>query len=56
MLSLSGDDSDLLRGWWEALADGGEVHEPLSVKPWGDEFGQLQDRFGVIWVVNIAAG
>ncbi len=36
------------------LADGGEVHEPLSVKPWGDEFGQVQDRFGVIWVMNIA--
>ena len=55
MLSLSGDDGDLLRGWWDALADGGEVHEPLSVKPWGDEFGQVQDHFGVIWVMNIAA-
>lgn len=54
MLSLSGDDPERLHGWWEALADGGEVHEPLSVKPWGDEFGQLRDRFGVTWVVNIS--
>jgi len=54
MIALSGDDAGLLRGWFDALADGGQVHEPLSVKEWGDEFGQVQDAFGVVWVVNIA--
>lgn len=54
MVSLSGDDGDLLRSWWRALADGGTVWDELSVKPWGDEFGALHDRFGVSWVMNIA--
>lgn len=54
MVSLSGDTPETLRGWWAGLADGGSVHEPLSVKPWGDEFGQVEDRFGVQWVMNIA--
>lgn len=54
-VSLSGDDADLLRAWWDELADGGTVHDALSVKPWGDEFGALTDRFGISWVVNIAA-
>lgn len=53
-LSLSGDDEAELRGWFEALAQGGEVHVPLEKQMWGDVFGQVQDRFGVIWLVNIA--
>ena len=27
---------------------------PLEKAPWGDEFGQVKDRFGVNWLVNIA--
>jgi len=55
-VSISGDESDGdLRGWFEALADGGEVKEPLMAAPWGDSFGQLKDRFGIDWMFNIAA-
>lgn len=53
-ISLSGDDEPRLRGWFEALADGGEVHVPLEKQMWGDLFGQTADRFGVTWLVNIA--
>lgn len=53
-VSLSGDDEAILRGWWEALAEGAEIREPLAVAPWGDAFGMLRDRFGVEWMVNIA--
>lgn len=52
-LSLSGEDDAGLRGWFEALSDGGEVHVALEKQMWGDVFGQVQDRFGVIWLVNI---
>ena len=52
-LSLSGDDEGELRGWFDALADGGEVHVALEKQMWGDVFGQVQDRYGVIWLVNI---
>lgn len=52
-LSLSGDDEAVLRGWFDALAEGGTVSMPLEKQVWGDVFGQLTDRFGVAWMVNI---
>lgn len=55
-ISLSGDDETILRGWWDKLAEGGTVTLPLNQAPWGDSFGQLQDKFGVDWMVNIAGG
>ena len=53
-VSLSGDDGDELRGWWDKLADGATVPVPLEKQMWGDEFGMLIDRFGTTWMVNIA--
>lgn len=52
---LFGDDEARLRGWWDGLAEGGTVDVPLETAPWGDSFGQLTDRFGVRWMVNISA-
>ena len=52
-MSLSGDDADELRGYWEKLSDGGTVSVPLEKQMWGDEFGMCTDRFGVAWMVNI---
>jgi PhnB protein len=52
-VSLSGDDGDELRGYWEKLSDGGNVSVPLEKQMWGDEFGMCVDRFGVAWMVNI---
>ena len=52
-VSLSGDDADDLRGYWEKLSDGGTIAVALEKQMWGDEFGQCTDRFGVSWVVNI---
>lgn len=53
-LSLSGDDEDRLRGWFEALAEGGEIHMALEKQFWGDLFGQCADRYGVVWLANIS--
>jgi PhnB protein len=52
-LSVSGDDAEDLRRFFAALSEGGMVIEPLTVAPWGDEFGMLTDRFGVTWMVNV---
>ncbi len=52
-VSLSGDDADELRGYWEGLSAGGTVTMPLEKQMWGDEFGMCNDRFGVPWLVNI---
>lgn len=53
-LSVSGDDEALIRGYWDALAEGATVTFPLAPAPWGDTFGQLTDRFGTAWMFNIA--
>jgi PhnB protein len=53
-VSLSGDDADELRGYFEKLSDGGTVTMPLERQMWGDEFGMCIDPFGVAWMVNIS--
>ena len=53
-ISLSGDDTDELRRYWDGLAEGGSVSVPLEKQMWGDTFGMVTDRFGVDWMVNIA--
>ncbi len=53
-LSVSGDDAATLTRWFEALAEGGKVDVPLEKQVWGDTFGQVTDRFGMRWLVNIS--
>jgi PhnB protein len=53
-VSLSGDDPDELRGYWDKLSAGGNVSVPLEKQMWGDEFGQCTDQYGIQWMVNIA--
>jgi len=53
-VSLSGDDGDELRGYWEKLSGGGTVSVPLEKQMWGDEFGMCSDQFGIGWMVNIS--
>ena len=38
-ISVSGDDGDELRGYWEKLSGGGTVTMPMAKQMWGDEFG-----------------
>ena len=52
-VSLSGDDADDLRGYWEQLSADGTVSVPLEKQMWGDEFGMCVDQFGIAWMVNI---
>lgn len=52
-LTLSGDDEDILRGYWEKLSDGATITAPLTKSPWGDVFGMLVDKYGVNWMVDI---
>jgi PhnB protein len=52
-ISLSGEDGDELRGYWDRLTEGGTVTVALEKQMWGDEFGACVDRFGIPWMVNI---
>lgn len=54
-MSLSGEDGDALKGYFEKLSEGGTVTMPLARQMWGDEFGMVDDKFGITWMVNINA-
>lgn len=53
-LSLSGDETDALKGYWNTLCEGGQVMVPLARQMWGDDYGAVVDKFGIRWHVNIA--
>lgn len=54
-LSLMGSDEARLREAFRRLSDGGNVTMPLAKQFWGDTYGQLTDKYGVHWMVNISA-
>ena len=54
-LSLTAaDEADAKRNF-AALAEGGQVHMPLGKTFWSPCFGMVADRFGVGWMVTVAA-
>jgi PhnB protein len=52
-ISLSGDDEQELRGYWDKLSEGGTVTMPFEKQMWGDLFGMCTDQFGVAWLVDV---
>ena len=55
-MSISGSDGPTLTKYFNGLAEGGTVDMPLAKQFWGDTFGQLTDKFGIHWMVNIDSG
>ncbi|MFI2367384.1 VOC family protein [Streptomyces sp. NPDC018833] len=53
-VSVSGDDADELRAYWDKLSAGGNVSVPLEKQMWGDVFGMCTDKYGVAWMINIS--
>jgi len=54
-VSLSGDDEEKMRRWFDTLSEGAQaITVPLDKQPWGDLFGSFKDRYGTSWMVNIA--
>lgn len=53
-LCLHGNDAAALRGYFTALSEGGTVTTPLEEQMWGDEYGDLVDKFSIRWGVNIS--
>jgi len=42
----------VLHAWFDELAVGGSVVDPLAAKPWGACDGQVVDRFGLHWLIG----
>lgn len=54
-VSVSGESADEVAARWEQLKDGAAVIEEFAPAPWTAGFGMLTDRFGVTWVLDVAA-
>ena len=53
MLSLLGTaEPAKLHRWFDELAAGGQVLDPLGPKPWGASDGQVVDRYGLHWLIG----
>lgn len=37
----------------KVTATGGDIAMPFEPAPWGDHYGQVRDRFGIRWDVNV---
>jgi len=51
-MSISGTDGRL-PAFHAGLAEGGQVLVPFAKQMWGDTYGMVRDRFGVLWHVNL---
>ncbi|MCD2194658.1 VOC family protein [Actinomycetospora endophytica] len=54
-VSLRGATVEEITSVWEKLAEGATIREPLGPAAWGPAYGMLTDRFGVTWVLDVAA-
>ena len=54
-LSLAAPDAATAERMFQALAEGGRVDMPLGKTFWSPCFGMVVDRFGVGWMVTVAA-
>ncbi|MBB5826658.1 VOC family protein [Micromonospora carbonacea] len=54
-VSVRGDSADEVGALWDRLADGAQVVEEFGPSPWAPGFGMLTDRFGVTWILDVAA-
>lgn len=52
-VSINADTLDEAQGYWDELAGGASVVEPLAASAWSPGFGMLTDRFGVTWSVGV---
>ncbi|GAA2613157.1 VOC family protein [Actinomadura fulvescens] len=54
-LSVRGETVDEVGAFWEKLSDGATIIEAYGPVPWAPAFGMLTDRFGITWILDVAA-
>lgn len=51
-LSLTGDDTEKLKEYFQKLSEGGKVEMDLEATFWSSLYGIVRDRYGICWQVN----
>jgi PhnB protein len=50
---VQGGGEEAITRIWRGLLEGAEVRQPLGPAAWSPLVGQLRDRFGVVWAVDV---
>ncbi|MBB4914015.1 VOC family protein [Streptosporangium saharense] len=53
-VSLRGETAEEVTAYWKNLSESATIVHPLAPSPWAPLYGMLEDRFGVVWVVDVA--
>lgn len=53
-VSVRGESAEEITAAWAKLADGATVVVDLAPAGWSPLYGMLTDRFGVVWVLDVA--
>ena len=53
-VSIRGSDADEITGYWEHLSVGATILQDLAPAGWSPLYGMLKDRFGIVWVLDVA--
>jgi PhnB protein len=53
-VSVRGASADELTSYWKGLAEGATIERDLAPAGWAPLYGMLKDRFGVVWVLDVA--
>lgn len=54
-VSVRGDNAEEITVLWEKLSSDSTVLRPLEPAQWAPLYGMLTDRFGVVWVLDVAS-
>jgi PhnB protein len=55
MTSAEPDDQPRFADFFAKLSEGGAPAMPFEQAPWGDYYGQCEDKFGVTWMFDVAS-
>jgi PhnB protein len=53
-VSLRGDAAEEIAAHWKKLSKGSTIVRPLEPAQWSPLYGMLKDKFGVVWVLDVA--
>ncbi|WP_405491223.1 VOC family protein [Nocardia sp. NBC_00511] len=54
-VSVRGETAEEVAALWAKLSDEAQIVEEFGPAPWAPGFGMLTDRFGVTWILDVAA-
>jgi PhnB protein len=53
-INLEPDSKEEADRLFKELSEGGSQDQPMQMMFWGDYWGQLTDKFGIVWMVNFS--